>query len=130
LSERGKSAMFSSVRLAGAKTALEACGLHERGLHRMQFAVVREAFDGGHGVAVGAKGRNQAAMHGDVVEPYGACAAIARIASFLDPEPSHIAQESSEALPRPRLFRERFAVDQVTHGRTLSRSSRLSSSAK
>ena len=113
-----------------AETALEARSLHERVLHRMQVAVLREAFDGRDLVAVGAKGGNQAAVNGDVVEPYRACAAIARVASFLDPEPSHVAQESSQALSRPRLLRESFAVDEVTHCRTLLENSRRISSAK
>ena len=103
----------------GAEAALEARGLHERGLHRMQFAVVRQAFDGGDSVAVGAKGGNQAAMNGDAVEPDGAGAAVAGVATLLDAEPSHLAQESSQALAGPRLFRESFAVDEVTHGCTL-----------
>ena len=87
----------------------------------MQVAVLREPFDRRDLVAVGAKGGNQAAMNWDAVEPYRACAAIAGVATFLDPEPSHLAQESSQALSWPRLFREGFAVDQVTHGCTLLR---------
>ncbi len=114
----------------GAETALETRGLHERVLHRMQVAVLREPFYRRDLVAVGAKGGNQAAMHWDAVEPHRAGAAIARVATFLDPEPSHVAQKSSQALSWPRLFREGFAVDQVTHGRTFFESSRRISSAK
>ena len=86
----------------------------------MQFAILRQAFDGGDFVAVGAKGGNQAAMNGDAVEPDRARAAVAGVASLLDAEPSHLAQESSQALSGPRLFRDSFAVDEVTHGCTLS----------
>ncbi len=66
-------------------------------------------------------------MNGDAVEPHGACAAIAGVATFLDPEPSHVAQKSSQALSWPRLFRESFAVDEVTHGCTLIRQVRAGS---
>ena len=113
-----------------AETALETRRLHERVLHRMQIAVLREAFDGRDLVTVSAKGGNETAMNRDSVEPHRACAAIAGVATFLDPEPSHVAQESSQALSWPRLFRERLAVDEVTHGCTLFESSRRISSAK
>src|SRR5277367_609022 len=81
-------------------------------------------------MAVGAKRRNEAAMHGDVVEPYRAGAAVARVASLFDSEPSHLPQESSQALSRTWLFRERLAVDQITQECPLSASSRRISSAK
>jgi len=42
----------------GAETALEPGGLHERALHRMQLAVLRETLDGGHLVAGGPKRRD------------------------------------------------------------------------
>src|SRR3984957_7232556 len=118
-----------------AKTALEARRLHEGVLHRMQVSVLREPFDGRDLVAVGAKGGNKAAMNRDVVEPDRARAAVAGVATFLDPEPSHVTQKSSQALSGPRLFRESFAVDEVTHGRTCpeilwTESSRRISSAK
>src|SRR5208282_3097241 len=113
-----------------AETALEARGLHESLLHRMQFPVLREALDSGHLVAVGAKGRDQAAMNGDAVEPHRAGAAVAGVAAFFDSEPSHLAQESSQALAGPWLFGESFAVDEVTHACTLFESSRRISSAK
>ena len=43
-------------------------------------------------------------MNRSAVEPYGACAAIAGVAAFLDPEPSHIAKEGAQALAGPRFF--------------------------
>ena len=63
----------------------------------------------------------QAAMNGDAVEPDRAGAAVAGVAAFFDSEPSHLAQESSQALARPWLFRERLAVDEVTHSLPLIR---------
>ena len=107
----------------------EACGLHERMLHRMQLAVARKAFDRRHLMAVGAKGRDQAAMHRGAVEPHGARAAVAGVAAFLDPEPFQIAKEGAQALAGPRLLGKRFAIDiaEVTH--SLSESSRRISSA-
>ena len=66
-------------------------------------------------MTVGAKGRDQAAMYGDAVEPNRAGAAVAGVAAFFDPEPSHLAQKSSQALSWPWLFRKRLAVDEVTH---------------
>jgi len=64
----------------------------------MQFPVLREALNGGHLVAVGAKRRDEAAMHGDAVEPDRAGAAVAGVAAFFNSEPSHLTQESSQAL--------------------------------
>ncbi len=114
----------------GAETALESRRLHERVLHRMQIAIAREAFDCGDLMAVGAKGRNQTAMHRDAVEPYGACAAVAGVATFFDAKPSDVAQKSSQALSGTRLFRKSFTVDEISHGCTLLDSSRRISSAK
>jgi hypothetical protein len=106
----------------------EACGLHERMLHRMQLAVARKAFDRRHLMAVGAKGRDKAAMHRRAIEPHGARAAVAGVAAFLDPEPSQVAKKGAQALAGPRLLRKRFAVDidEVTHSRPKS-SRRISS---
>jgi hypothetical protein len=92
--------------------------LHESTLHRMQFAILRKAFDGCYLVAVGAKGWDKAAMDGDAVQPYGTGAAIAGIATLLDSKPSHVTQKGSQALTRPWFFRERFAVNQITHSCT------------
>ena len=113
-----------------AETALEAGSLHKRMLHRMQIAILREAFDGGHLVAVGAKGGNQTAMNRDAVEPHGARAAVAGVATFFDAEPSYVAQKSSQALSGMRLFRKGFTVDEITHACTPPDSSRRISSAK
>jgi len=98
-------------------------------LHRMQLAVARKAFDRRHLMAVGAKGRDKAAMHRRAIEPHGARAAVAGVAAFLDPEPSQVAKKGAQALAGPRLLRKRFAVDidEVTHRE--SKSSRRISSA-
>ena len=53
-------------------------------------------------MAVGAKGRDKAAMHRRAIEPHGARAAVAGVAAFLDPEPSQIAQKGAQALTGPR----------------------------
>ena len=39
-------------------------------------------------------------MHRDAVEPDGAGAAVAGVTTFFDPEPSHLAQESSAGTAR------------------------------
>jgi len=92
----------------GTEAALESGSLHERTLHRMKFAIVREALDSGHLVAVGAKGRDEAAMNRRAVEPYGACAAVTGVASFFDSEPSHLAQESTQDTVPGAALRRKF----------------------
>jgi hypothetical protein len=81
----------------------------------MQIPILCEALDGGDLAAVRTKRRDEAAMYGDAIEPDRARAAVAGVATFFDAEPSHLTQESSQALPRTWLFRERLAVDYVTH---------------
>ena len=67
-------------------------------------------------MAVGAKGRDKAAMHRRAIEPHGARAAVAGVAAFLDPEPSQIAQKGAQALtgPRPRIMA--LSIHGETHG--------------
>ena len=95
----------------GAEAALKGLRIEKRLLHRMRAAVRREAFDGGDGVAVGAEGRDQAAMHRLAVDQHGAGAAVAGVAAFLDAEMPEFAQESPQALSGVRALRELLAVD-------------------
>jgi hypothetical protein len=81
-------------------------------------------------VTVGAKSRNETAMDGDIIEPNSTGTAVAGVATFLDTEPSHVAQEGSQALASPWLLGEGFAIDPVTHDFTGLDSSRQISSAK
>ena len=69
-------------------------------------AVGRKAFDGGDGVAIGAEGRDQAAMHRLAVDQHGAGAAVAGVAALLDAEMPEFAQEGSQALAGARGFAE------------------------
>ena len=72
----------------------------------MRAAVGREAFDGGDGVALGAEGGDEAAMHRLAVEQHGAGAAVAGVAAFLDAEMSELAQERAQALARRAALAE------------------------
>jgi hypothetical protein len=59
----------------------------------MRTAVVaRKTLDGGDGMAVGAEGRDDAAMHRLAVDQHGAGAAVAGVAAFLDAEMPELAQ--------------------------------------
>src|ERR1700722_11001511 len=113
----------------GAKAALKSSRIDERLLDRMQTSIARETFDSGYFVAFGAEGGNETAMHRLAIEPDSARAAIAGVATLLHPEPSHVTQESTQALARLRLFCEILAVNYVAHD-YLSPSSRRISSAK
>ena len=64
----------------------------------MQLSVSGEALDGRDLATFGAKGRDDAAVDRDPVEPDGARAAVAGIASLLDAEPTQFAQEGAQAL--------------------------------
>ena len=91
-----------------AEAALKSLRIQKRLLHRMDAAVRRKAFDRGHGMAVGAERRDQAAMHRLAVEQHGAGAAVAGIAALLDAEMPELAQERAQALPGLRGFGERL----------------------
>ena len=101
----------------GAEAALESLRIEKRLLHRMGAAVGRQTLDGGDGVAVGAEGRDQAAMHRLAVDQHGAGAAVAGVAAFLDAEMAELAQERAQALAGARGFRKCLAVDLEAHGR-------------
>ena len=88
----------------GAEPALKRLRIEKRLLHRMRAAVGREAFDGGDGMAVGAEGRDQAAVHRLAVDQHGAGAAVAGVAAFLDAEMPELAQERAQALSGARAF--------------------------
>jgi len=98
----------------GAEAALKGLRIEKRLLHLVQLAVGREPFDGGDGVPGAAIGRHQAGMEGNAVEPDGAGAAVALVASLLDAE-AKPAQEGSKALPRRWLRREGLAVHGEVH---------------
>ncbi len=115
-----------------AEAALEALRVQEPLLHRVQFAVLGQPLDGGHGPALGAYGRVQAAVYGFAVHLDGAGAAVARVAALLHPEPAALAQVRPQALPRARLGVERLVVDpdREAHRPASSVSSRRICSAK
>ena len=99
-----------------AEAALEPLRLQEGFLHRMQFAVARQSFDGGDGAARGPISGKQAGMHRVAIDHHGARAAIAGVATFLHAEISQLAQKCAQALAGPRLRRMALAVDQKSHG--------------
>ena len=100
----------------GAEAALECLCVQEGLLHRVQRAVLRQAFDGRHFVSGGAEGGHQAGMHRRSVEPDGAGAAIAGIAALLDAEAAVLAQKGAQALARFRPGVEPAVIDaEVKH---------------
>ena len=99
----------------GAKTTLIRLSAEERLLHRMECPVVGEPLQGGYFAAFRSESRNEAAMHGFAVEPYGTCSAIAAIAAFFDTKPTEIASESSQTLSRTRFSTKRLSIDFVVH---------------
>jgi len=86
-----------------AEAALESLRLQESLLHRMQLAVLGQAFDGCDRAAGGAIGGEQARVYRVAVDQHGAGAAIAGVASFLHAETSELAQKRAQALPGLRL---------------------------
>ncbi len=86
----------------GAEPALKCLRIEKRLLHRMRAAIGRKAFDGRDGMAVGAEGRDQAAMHRLAVDQHGAGAAVAGVAALLDAEMPELAQERAQALSGAR----------------------------
>ncbi len=109
-----------------AKSALEALGLQKGALHRMQGAVIREAFDGRDLATFGTERREQAAVHGLAVDEHAAGAAVASVAALLHAEPSELAQEGAQALARARRRGGVGAVDEIGHD-TPASSRRISS---
>src|SRR5436305_9121589 len=114
----------------GAESALKGLGVEECLLHRMYAAVATEAFDRCHRMTVGAKGRDQAAMHRLAIDQHRTSAAITGVAALLDAEMPELAQEGPQALPGPRSFRKCLAVDLEAHDRPAPASSARISSAR
>ena len=102
----------------GAEPALKRLRVEKRLLHRVHAALGSEAFDGGDGMALGAKRRDQAGVHRLAVEQHRAGAAVAGIAAFLDAEMAELAQKCPQALSGARRLRKFLAVDLIAHGRT------------
>ena len=114
----------------GAEPALKRLRIEKCPLHRMGTAIAREAFDGGDGMALGAKGGDQAAVHRLAIDQHGTGAAVAGVAPFLDAEMPELAQKSSQALSGAGIFRKRLAVDLEAHGCARPCSSARISSAR
>src|SRR5439155_19314184 len=80
-----------------AEPALQPMLVPERLLHRMQLAVLRQAFDGGDGAPFGLDREQRAGLHGPAVEEDGAGAALAGVAPYVRPgQAEDVAQEMDE----------------------------------
>ena len=112
------------------ETALETLCVDQRLLHGMEFPIGGQSLDRRHLSALSAKGRHQATVDGNTIEPDCASSAIAGIASLLDSEPSQVAQEGAQALPGPWFRGESPAVDVISHEPSPAESSLRISSAK
>src|SRR3954453_2590437 len=101
---------------AGAAiTALERLRVEERLLHRMQSAILRESFDGGHRAPGGTEGRHEAGMNRHAVQPDRTGTTITGVTALLDPKHATLAQKGPQALSGLRLGRKQLAVDIVVH---------------
>ena len=81
-------------------------------LQRMQFAALRDAFDGGDAAALGLDAQHQARGHDAAVQDDGAGAAIAVVAALLGAgQAENVAQALEQALPRLAQKFLRLAVD-------------------
>jgi hypothetical protein len=94
-----------------AEAALECLGTHKGLLHRVQVAVLRQAFDRGHFASGGTEGRYQTGMHRLSIEPNGAGAAIPGVASLLNAKAAVLTQEGTQALAWARLGFEPVMID-------------------
>ena len=91
-----------------AEAALEAVMLLERGLHRVQRAVLGEAFDRGHIGAVRRQREHRAGLHALAVHMDRARAALAGVAANMGAgEPQIVADE---------IDQQRAAFDLAGHG--------------
>src|ERR1700686_899158 len=99
----------------GAEAALKTGGVAELSLKRMEVVRGAEVLDRGDLAAVGAERRRDAAVHRFSVEPNGAGAAIARVATLFDAELPELAHEGAQALSGTRLLAELPAVHGVGH---------------
>lgn len=99
----------------GAEAAVKSLRVEESLLHRMQVAIAGQSFNGRHLAIRCTKGGYKTTVDWFTVEPHRAGSAITRVAALFHSEPSEIASESPQTLPRPRLRIERFSVDFVVH---------------
>src|SRR5215471_5521594 len=84
-----------------AEAALKAVFLPEGFLHRMQLAVLSQAFDGHDGGAVGLHGQDRAGLDRVAVHQHRAGAALARIAADVGSgQTQRLAQEMRQEKPR------------------------------
>src|SRR4029077_9853981 len=111
LAERGR----GHDHAGGAKPALKRLRVEKRLLHRVQFAVFGETFDGRHLAAFGAKRRHQTSVKRLAVYMARAGAAIALVAAFLYAEPTMLAQIGAQTLPGRGCRRELLAVNRKVH---------------
>src|ERR1700733_13798155 len=94
------------------KAALKRIVLDERGLHRMQLAAGREAFDRPDRLALRARREREARDHALAAEMHCACSALTAVAAFLRTgQTQPLAQRIEQR--RTRIDRERIprAVD-------------------
>ena len=95
----------------GAVTALEGLRVVKGLLHRVQFAVLGQTFDGRDLAPLGAKGGDQAGMERFAVDMHRTGAAIAGVAALLHAEDLEIAQEGAQTLAGLGCRRIETAVD-------------------
>src|SRR3984893_7670167 len=101
----------------GTVAALERVVLDEGLLHRVELAVLRQPFAGGHLVPFAGGCKGQAGEHAPAVQPYRAGAARALVAAFLrSGEPEVLTQRVEQAHARLQNQRVRLAVDAQQHG--------------
>jgi hypothetical protein len=81
----------------------------------VQLAVLGQPLDGRDLEVFGAVGGDETAMDRYTIEPDGAGAAVARVASLFDAEPSQLTQKGAQALTGGRFLGERLAVDVIGH---------------
>ena len=107
----------------GAEAALEAGGVAELPLHRVQVVRRAEALDRGHLAALGAERRRDAAVHRLAVEPHRARPAIACVATLLDAVRARVNARRSAGTGRDaarRRTRLPFTVYVMTRSRLSS----------
>ena len=90
----------------------EGCGGHD---HPRRAETAGKPFERGDFTPLRAESRHEAAMHRLAIEPDRAGATVTGITAFFHAEPSQIAYESAQALPRPGLSIEGLSVDCVAH---------------
>ena len=112
LVERGRGRRHDHA--GGAVAALEGLGVVERLLHGMKLAVLGETLDGRDLAPVGAERGHETGMERLVIDPYGAGAAVTRVATLLHPEDFEVAQEGAQTLSGLGVDRVEVAVDFIS----------------